>query len=48
MWRLEKISNPNLKITNADGIKHLLTSINEISKEIIRNSFYKSCFIKNI
>jgi len=48
IWRSEKIKNPNLKITNADGIKHLLTSINEISKETIIKSFYKSCFIKNI
>ena len=48
IWRSEKIINPELKITNADGIKHLLTSINEISTETIIKSFYKSCFIKKI
>lgn len=48
IWRSEKINNPNLKITNADGIKHLLTSIKEISTETIKKSFYKSCFIKKI
>ena len=35
-----------MKITNADGIKHLLTSINKLSEEIIKKSFYKSGFIK--
>ena len=48
IWRTEKIKNPEMKITNADGIKHLLTSINELSEEIIKKSFYKSCFIKKI
>ena len=46
IWRLEKIKNPELKITNADGIKHLLTSIKEIKKETIINSFIISCFKK--
>ena len=48
IWRSEKIINPEFKITNADRIKHLLTSINEISTETIIKSFYKSCFIKKI
>ena len=46
--RSEKIKNPNLKITNADGIKHFLKAINEISKETIKKSFQKSCFIEKI
>ena len=46
IWRSEKIKNPELKITNADGIKHLLTSIKEIKKETIINSFIISCFKK--
>ena len=48
LWRSEKIKNPELKITNTDGIKHLLTSINELSIDTIQKSFYKSCFIKKI
>jgi len=48
LWRSEKIKNPELKITNADGIKHLLRSINELSIDTIKKSFYKSCFIKKI
>jgi len=48
IWRSEKIKNPKLKITNADGIKHFLKAINEISKETIQKSFVKSCFTKNI
>ena len=45
-WRSEKIKNPDLKITNADGIKHLLIAISEISKKTIETSFLKSCLIK--
>ena len=48
IWRGEKIKNPNLKITNADGIKHLLTAISELKEETIKNSFNKSCFVKKI
>ena len=47
-WRAEKIKNPELKITNADGITHLMNAINELSVETIKNSFHKSCFMKNI
>ena len=47
-WRAEKIKNPNLKITNADGIVHFLNAIKSISNETIKKSFQKSCFIKNI
>ncbi len=46
IWRTEKIKNPNLKITNADGIKHFLTALNEIKPETIKNSFIKACVIK--
>lgn len=48
IWRSEKIKNPNLKITNEDGIKHFLKAISEISKETIIKSFQKSCFLKKI
>jgi len=47
-WRTEKIKNPELKITNADGIIHLMKAINELSVETIKKSFYKSCFMKKI
>ena len=46
IWRKEKIKNTNLKITNADAIKHFLTAIGELTSEIIKKSFTNSCFMK--
>jgi hypothetical protein len=43
IWRKEKIKNINLKISYKDAAKHLLTALNEITKESIQNSFTKSC-----
>ena len=48
IWRKEKIKNTELKITNADGIKHLLTAISELTEEVIKKSFIKSCLIGKI
>lgn len=47
LWKQERIKNPNKLITASDGIKHVITVINEIKKETIINSFKKSCFNKN-
>ena len=48
MWRQEIVRNPNIKITNADAVKHFLKAKEEITSEIIIKSFYDSCFIPNI
>ena len=45
IWRTEKIKNPDLKITNEDAVKHLMTSINSLNKETIVKAFTKSCFL---
>jgi hypothetical protein len=36
--------NPELKITNADAVKHFLIAKNDITTKIIKKSFEKSCF----
>ena len=44
-WRAEKIKNPNLKITNADAMMHLMLTIKSLTEETIKKSFVKSCFM---
>lgn len=44
MWREEVVKNPNIKITNADSVIHFLKAKEDITPEIIKNSFNKSCF----
>jgi hypothetical protein len=44
LWRQEIIKNPELKITNADAVKHFLIAKNDITTKIIKKSFKKSCF----
>jgi hypothetical protein len=44
LWRQEIIKNPELKITNADAVKHFLIAKNDITTKIIKKSFEKSCF----
>lgn len=48
LWRKEIIKDPNMKITNADAVKHFLTAKEDITSDIIIKSFDKSCFIKNL
>ena len=43
-WRTEKIKNPDLKITNEDVVKHLMTSINSLNKETTVKTIYKVLF----
>jgi hypothetical protein len=45
LWRHEIIKNPDMKITNADAVKHFLIAKEDITSEIIKKSFDKSCFI---
>ena len=44
LWRQEIVKDPNIKITNADSIKHFLIAKEDITSEIIKKSFDKSCF----
>ena len=46
LWRQEIIKDPNIKITNEDGVKHFLKAKEDITSEIIKKSFNKSCFLK--
>jgi hypothetical protein len=45
LWREEIVKDPNIKITNSDAVKHFLTAKEEITSEIIKKSFDKSCFL---
>ena len=45
LWREEIIKDPEMKITNADAVKHFLKSKEDITSEIIKKSFNKSCFL---
>jgi hypothetical protein len=45
LWRQEIIKDPNIKITNADSVKHFLIAKEDITSEIIKKSFNNSCFI---
>jgi hypothetical protein len=45
LWREEIVKNSNIKITNADAVKHFLKAKEDITFEIIKKSFDKSCFI---
>ena len=45
LWRHEIVKNPDIKITNADAVKHFLTAKEDITSEIIKKSFDKSCFL---
>jgi hypothetical protein len=45
LWRHEIIKDPDMKITNADAVKHFLTAKEDITSEIIKKSFDKSCFL---
>ena len=45
LWRQEIIKDPDMKITNADSVKHFLKAKEDITSEIIIKSFNKSCFL---
>jgi hypothetical protein len=45
IWREEIVKNPNIKITNSDSVKHFLKAKEDITSEIIKKSFNKSCFL---
>ena len=45
LWREEIVKQPNIKITNADAVKHFLKAKEDITSEIIKKSFNKSCFL---
>ena len=45
LWRQEIVKDPNIKITNADAIKHFLKAKEDITSKIITRSFDKSCFL---
>ena len=45
LWRQQITKEPDLKITNADALKHFLKAKEDITPEIIKKSFDKSCFI---
>ena len=45
LWREEITKDPNIKITNADAVKHFLKAKDDITSEIIKKSFDLSCFI---
>ena len=45
LWREEIVKDPNIKITNADAVKHFLKAKEDITSEIIKKSFDKSCFL---
>jgi hypothetical protein len=44
LWRDEIVKDPNMKITNADAVKHFLIAKEDITSEIIKKSFDRSCF----
>lgn len=44
LWRQEIVKDPNIKITNADAVKHFLKAKEGITSDIIKDSFKKSCF----
>ena len=44
LWREEIVKDPNIKITNADVVKHFIEAKKDITSEIIKKSFDKSCF----
>jgi hypothetical protein len=45
LWREEIVKDPNIKITNSDAVKHFLKAKEDITSEIIKKSFDKSCFL---
>lgn len=45
LWREEIVKDPNIKITNEDAVKHFLKAKEDITSEIIKKSFNKSCFL---
>jgi hypothetical protein len=45
IWRQEVVKDPNIKIKNSDSVKHFLKAKEEITSEIIKKSFEKSCFL---
>ena len=45
LWRQEIIKDPTTKIKNADAVKHFMTAKKDITSEIIKKSFEKSCFM---
>ena len=48
LWRKEITKNPDMKITNADAVKHFITAKEDITSNMIIKSFDKSCFIENL
>ena len=48
LWREEIVKDPNIKITNANAVKHFLKAKDDITSDIIIKSFNESCFIKNL
>ena len=42
---LTMIKDPNMKITNANDVKHFLKTKEGITSEIIKKLFDKSCFL---
>ena len=45
LWREEIIKDSNMKIKNADAVKHFLKAKDDITSDIITKSFNTSCFI---
>jgi len=45
LWRKEIVKDPNMKITNADAVKHFLTFKEDITSKIIKKSFDEYCFL---
>ena len=43
-WKQDRINNPDKIITVKDGIKHFIKVKKEIKRNVIINSFKKSCF----
>ena len=42
-WRQEIVKDPTKKIKNADAVKHFLMAKNDITSDMIKKSFIKSC-----
>jgi hypothetical protein len=45
MWREEIVKDKNIKIKKSDAVKHFLKAKEDITSEIIKKSFDKSCFL---
>ena len=44
IWREEKIKNPELKITNSDVTRHLISTINSLTEKTIKKVIHKVMF----